>query len=96
MRKIILSETNVMRINLTGGLLALAVVARSFAAPHDTNIHSKRNACSTSDKADPGEFQPPLYSEAARPQIHFSPSSGFMVRNFIIATYLLTQNGIEE
>lgn len=34
--------------------------------------------CATSNGADPSKFEPPLYTESHRPQIHYSPSSGFM------------------
>lgn len=34
--------------------------------------------CTTSNGDAPSSFQPPLYTESARPQLHFSPTSGFM------------------
>lgn len=38
----------------------------------------EQRACTTSNGDDPSSFSPPLYSESYRPQIHYSPSSGFM------------------
>lgn len=44
--------------------------------PRYTNGTSAQ--CTTSNGDDPASFQPPLYTEPARPQLHYSPTSGFM------------------
>jgi beta-fructofuranosidase len=56
----------------------------TFASPMDASTlftrQQKANAttCATNNGIDPSSIQPPLYTENYRPQIHFSPSTGFM------------------
>lgn len=44
----------------------------------DTDRSSASTECITSNGIDPATVHPPLYTESYRPQIHFSPSTGFM------------------
>lgn len=72
-----------------GGRGVLALPSDLGLSPVHLGLFAERNAqplamrvngstCTTSNGADPSTFSPPLYREAQRPQIHFSPSSNFM------------------
>lgn len=49
-----------------------------FERRQDTNSSSSQGNCTTNNGLDPSTFTPPLYTESVRPQILYSPSSGFM------------------
>jgi beta-fructofuranosidase len=56
----------------------VASLSTLLSRQQQNNDSSSSDVCQTNNGADPGSFQPPLYTESYRPQIHFSPSSGFM------------------
>ncbi|PWN53089.1 putative SUC2-invertase [Violaceomyces palustris] len=70
---------------ISASLLATALL---FASPrpglslpsslHSASPRSNYDQCVTSNGTSPYGFNPPLYKESHRPQIHFSPSTNFM------------------
>lgn len=68
-------------------LLSFPAFACALAKPLDnTTLFTRQQSidqtnsttCATSNGIDPASIQPPLYTENYRPQIHYSPSTGFM------------------